>query len=166
MLIRSPSFAVLVLSVVTLAACNDERTTTAAREVGEEVAQVVDKIGPESATTPLPPPPPALISVDETAAAVEGAGGLLKLSPAAATPVIDKWIGTLSGNLHVDDSDLLVEDLRRLRAALAEPSIDGDEVEDILERLARETKQAGQDADNASVLALAELLEEAGEALD
>ena len=153
-------------TLVPLAACNEERTQTAAREIGEEVNAVVEEIGPEDMETPLPPAPAALISPDETLAAIEGAGGLPQLGAAAAGPVIDKWIGTLAGNLHVDDTDLLVEDLRRLRAELGKPSIDGDVVEDVLERLARETRQAGEDADDDRVLALAKWLERGAEALD
>ena len=154
------------LALLTLAACNEERTQSAAREVGEEVDAIVEEIGPESMETPLPPAPPALTSPDETLAAAEGAGGLTRLGAATAVTAIDKWIGTLAGNLHVDDTDLIVEDLRRLRDEFGKPSVDADAVEDILERLARETRQAGEDADDSSVLALARALEEAAEELD
>lgn len=158
-----PAAALVLLS---LPACDDERRRTAAREVSEEVAPVVEAIGPESAETPPPPPPPALTSASETVAAIEGAGGLTALGASAAVPVIDEWIGTLAGNLHVDDTDLLVEDLTRLKAALSRATVDAGEVGDILERLARETRQAGKDADDEAVVQLADYLEEAGETLD
>ena len=154
------------LALAVLTACNEERRQTAAREVSEEVAPLVEAVGPESAETPLPPPPPALISIDETLAAIPTSGGLISLGATAATPVIDKWIGTLAGNRHVDDSDLLVEDLKRLRVELAKPSPDADQLEDILERLARETRQAGKDAEDERVGKLAEWLEAAAEAVD
>ena len=152
--------------LTTLLACNDERRQTAAREVGEEVDAVVEAIGPESAVPPTPPPPTQLITVEETLAAVTGAGDLTAIGATAALPVIDKWIGTLAGNLDVDDTDLLVEDLSRLRAELAGGSPDPERLEDILERLARETRQAGEDADDEGVVELAGWLERAAEAMD
>lgn len=161
-----PVLSALALALLTLAACDEDRRRTAAREVSEEVEPFVEELGPESAETPTPPAPPATITAAETTAAIEAAGAVTALPVSAATGVIDRWIETLAGNLYVDDSDLLVEDLRQLRAQLAKPSIDGGEVGDILERLARETEQAGESADDASVLRLAEWLEEAGEALD
>ena len=163
-----PSLVAAALAAATAfsTACNEERRQTAAREVSEEAAPIVEAIGPESDRTVVPPPPPALISIRETLSAISAGGGLTELGAAAAVPVIDKWIGTLDGNLLVDDTDLIVEDLRLLRAALSGASAPGDEVEDILERLARETRQAGEDADDEAVVELAEWLEKGAEALD
>ena len=163
---RLPHLLPAVLALASLTACTEERRATAAREVGEEVAPVVEEIGPESAETPTPPPPPAQITVAETLAAITQRGGLPALGAAAALPVIDRWIGTLAGNLDVDDTDLLVEDLRRLRAELEQPTPSPERLEEILERLARETRQAGSDADDEGVGELARWLEEAAEAMD
>ncbi len=159
-------FFVGSLAVYLCAACSEQKGDQIKREVSEEAGDIVNAIAPDDAKRPTPTAPPALITVDETTAAVTGAGGLLRIPISAAQTVLDKWIGTLRGNLTVDDSDILVENLVRLKAELAMPTINKERVGEILEVLARETHQAADDADNAAVAALGDALERASDGLD
>ena len=147
-------------------ACSGDKSDSVKREVSEEAGDIVNAIAPEDAKRPAPSAPPALITPEETTAAAEGAGGLIRVPISAAQTVIDKWIGTLRGNDFVDDSDILVENLVRLKAELAQPTIDKTAVSGILDILARETAQAADDAENAAVEALADALELASDGLD
>ena len=149
-----------------LTACNEEKVVKTAREVGEEGADFVEKVGPESEVSGTPAVPPATISVEETITSVSQSGGLLKLAPGVATAVIDRWVETLRGNPLVDDNDLLVENLVALKMELGQSNINGEKVGEYLENLARETEQAAEDNDNEMVEKLAQVLEEAAEALD
>lgn len=158
------SFA--LATVVVFGACGENGGDTLKREISEEAGDIVNAVAPEDAKRPAPTAPPAATSVEETMTAVEGAGGLTRLPAAAATAAIDQWIQTLNGNLLVDDSDLLVENLLALREELSRSSVDGERVATLLDRLARETRQAGDDADDDSVKALAKVLEEAAEGLE
>lgn len=158
--------ACLLTLALGLAACNQDKVVTTAREVGEEGAQLVEKIGPESERAGTPAVPAATITVEETVGAVTAAQGLLKLSPSVAGGVIDRWVETLRGNPLVDDNDLLVENLVYLKTLLGASPIDSDEVSEVLENLARETMQAAEDNDNKLVGQLAEALEAAAEELD
>lgn len=157
------SFSIL-LAATSFVACGD--SSKVEREVGEEAADLVEAITPESQRAGDPAEVPAMISVEETIGAVTSAGGLLKLSPANATGVIDKWIESLRGNAAVDDSDLLVENLTKLKDLLMSPNIDGKKVSEVLENLARETKQAAEDSDNMMVKSLSDVLYKAAEQLD
>ena len=149
------------------AACNlGSPSPESAEEVGEEVGEFVEGITPASAKAGEATAPPALTTPGQTLAAAEEAGGLLALAPAAATAAIDQWVGTLRGNPDVDDADDLVDDLARLRELLGASPVDGEAVAEVLEDLARETRQAARDADNEPVAALAEALEAAAEQLD
>ena len=149
-----------------IGACGGDGSTPVAREVGEEVAEVIREIGPEDDLDDPTNVPPALISIEQTLQAAPDANALLGLAPAAATGVIDLWIGTLDGNTAIDDTDRLVEELRRLKSLLAAAPIDGDAVSDVLHRLANETDDAADDADSEIGEQLAELLEDAADALD
>ena len=160
-------FAPLLSLALLLAACDaSSPSPDAAEEVAEEGREFVNGIAPEGEEPGDVVPPPVLITPEETLAAVEAAGGLTALGTAGATEVIDKWIGTLSANPDVDDSDDLVEDLTKLRELLQASPVDGEAVGEVLEELADETEEAADDADSEAVEALAELLEEAAEALD
>ena len=159
----------LVLAFLALAACNDgnpDTTVDIATEVGEEVGEFFDKVGPDEEAGGEVPIPPATISIDETAGAVNSAGGLLKLSPAAATGVIDRWIETLRANPLIDDNEDMVRDLTALKLELGKGSIDGKAVSRLLDNLADETEAAARDNDYKPAAVLAEILEEASEALD
>ena len=156
---------VALAATVTSVACDNGEHTTQ-REVAEEAAQVVEAIGPESAESAPGSAPAAMTTPEATLAAMSGAGGLLQMGSTAAMASIDQWIGTLRGNDLIDDSDLLVENLEALKAELGRAPVNGERVGEILENLARETKQAAEDADNAAVERLGDVLEEAAEALD
>lgn len=158
--------ALFFVSLFLLAACSEEKGDQIKREVSEEAGDIVNAVAPADAKRPAPTAPPALTSPQETITAVEVAGGLLQLPISAAQETIDKWIGTLRGNLIVDDSDILVENLVKLKAELAKSPIDKRRVSEVLEILARETLQAGDDADNSAVTALGNVLVEAADALD
>ena len=156
-----------LLFVGVFAACNlGSPSPESAEEVGEEVGEFVEKITPARARAGEVDVPPALTTPEETLAAAAEAGGLLALPAAAATAAIDRWIGTLSANPAVDDSDDLVADLTRLRELLRASPVDGEAVAEVLEDLARETRQAARDADSEPVAALAEALDAAAEQLD
>lgn len=161
-------FSFLFISALALGsyACSEQKANTVQREVSEEAGEIINAIAPDDAKRPAPTAPPALTTPEATVSAIEGAGGLTKLPLAAANETIDLWIGTLSGNDFVDDTDILVERLTQLKAELARQPINKDTVSDILEVLARETKQAADDADNAAVKAIAKALEAGADALD
>ena len=161
----TPALLVAALAFST-ASCSEEKGDTVKREVSEEAADIVNAVGPESAAPPEPTAPPALTTPEATTSAISQAGGLTALPLAAANESIDLWIGSLRGNGVVDDSDILVENLTKLKGLLAASPINGEEVGNVLEILARETKQAADDADNAAVKALAEALEEGAGSLD
>ena len=147
-------------------ACDDDKVNRRAREVGEEGSEFVEEVGPESEESGTPAVPTATITIGETMNAVETSNGLLALSPAAATGVIDRWIQTLRGNPLVDDNDILVDNLLKLKSLLSRPTIDGEAVGEILENLAEETEEAAEDNDDELVEKLADILHDAADALD
>ena len=155
-----------VLALLALGACGNDSPTDIASEYGEEAADLRRALEPDAVEAGEVTPPAPAITVEETLAGATAAGGLLKLSPAAATAVIDRWVVTLTGNPTVDDADDLRRDLGILRELLAAPTVDGDAVAEVLEDLAEETGEAADDADSALVEKLAEALEAAADALD
>ena len=163
----STRLILLAAALIATAACNmDAPSPDSAEEVGEEAAEFVEAVGPDSEVPGDVAAPVPLTSAQETLELAEVAGGLTSMSPSSATAVIDNWIGTLRANPDVDDADDLVEDLTELRTLLAATPIDGEAVGEVLEELAEETDEAADDADDEAVERLAEALEEAAEALD
>ncbi len=146
-------------------ACGDGPTPVA-REIGEEGAELVKEIGPRDDDEAPTRIPPAHISIDETLGAISGERGILGLAPAMAIDIIDKWMKTLAGNTAIDDSDRIVEELLYLKKLLLTTPIDADEVSDVLESLAEQTEDAAEEAENVAVEKLAELLDDASDALD
>ena len=165
--LRSFAACLCGYALLTVAACADSGNATPelAEEIAEEAGEFVEAIAPEGAEVGEVPVPAALTTPEETLTAIDGAGGLLRLAPAAATGVIDKWIGSLRAHPYVDDSEDLVADLEKLRALLAAPTIDGEAVGEVLDDLSDETEQAARDADSEVVARLADILDEAADAL-
>ena len=163
--LTQPLFIFLSLCTL-LIACDQSQVRDTASEVSEEGTEFIQAIGPDEAVPPLPPAPEVQITPQETLSEAQAAGGLLRLSPTVATAIIDRWLATLGGNLHIDDTDLMVVNLRRLRDLLQAETIDRNAVHEVLEALAQETRQAADDADNAAVEALGDALHEAAEALE
>lgn len=156
-----------LIALLTLPACNmDSPAPESAEEIGEEAAELVEAIGPDSEEAGELAPEIAVTTPEETLTLVESAGGLTALPIGSATAIIDNWIETLHTNPAVDDSDDLARGLTRLKALLQQTPIDGEAVGELLGKLAAETEEAAEDSDDEAVGALAELLEEAGEALD
>lgn len=158
-------FAFLFALLVGLTAC-DLSSPKNVDEIGEEAAEFVEEIGPNSERSGEVSIPTPLTTPEETVAAVEEAGGLLKLTSDAAVSTIDKWIGTLQTHPGVDDSDDLVDDLKTLKDLLLTTPIDGDKVSDVLRSLANETEDAAKDANSEVVMTLSKALEAASETLD
>ena len=155
-----------LLTITLLTSCGNENDHSTQREVSEEATELVNAVAPNDVGVPEPSAPAPMIIPEDALSEIQGAGGLLKLGVPAAQTMIDKWIGTLRGNDLIDDSDLLVENLMKLKVELARQPINKDEVGEILENLGRETLQAADDADNLAVKKLGEAISATAEALD
>lgn len=109
---------------------------------------------------------PADVDVEGTIDAVQG--GLTTLAPSAALANINGWIETLRSPEYADNEEIqeVATILEELRAELSEPTLDTDDIGQLLEELGTNTVEVGTAAGNASVTRLGELLGQAGEQLD
>ena len=169
MMVRRTAAALLLLLGIGLwSSCDADKNRDRAGEISEEVGEGLSAVGlePAGAEPPSDTHEDAVGPDEFLAEATATDPVLLGLSREVALDFIDRWIRTLEGNRKVDDFDILVSNLRALETQLQSGSPDPEALEDIFESLARETKQAAKDNDSEVVERIAELLDEAAEALD